>query len=530
MKVCDCVPGLEFDEERDLEQSPAWFLDGTHSIPPWTPMFGWFWVNFCRHGMQYGAEALQLPTTKGWDWRFKDGGGYLTILLVESEAERSQREQGFRKAIRPFLEDYEGLWNGLVAEMLARYELIKKVDGRAASNIELLRNFEYSIDTCRRMWEIHMYMMYGTYMPYVLFEQLCKQLLDIDDTHPAFLKLMSGFDNESFRVDKGLWEFARKAVRMGLKDIMLASPLKELVLRLEESDKGHEFMESFRLFLEHKAGWRMERMAEINVPTWAEEPSLALDRVRIYLRMGRDHDLDEERLKLERERHEAEKEVLQRILPEQRGWFSALMKIAQNSSRFSEEHNHYLDLYTHAAIRKTCMDLGVRFTAAKALDNPEDIFFLIPDEVRKDAIKTLGGTGNRVILPHLKTALNDDDPTVRMSVARILGTMKTDAAKKILIDESLKKDFVMKDFTEKKEFYEALVHWKDQEVKDFLHRKLREKKLWRRTKNNETRACAAYALGIIGDTDAVPYLQKTQGSKNTLLKTLSAAAIRQLTT
>jgi len=92
MKIYDCVPGLEFDEKDDLEQSPAWFLDGTHSIPPWTPMFGWFWVNFCRHGMQYGAETLYLPRSKGWDWRFKNGGGYLTILLVDSEDERKGGE------------------------------------------------------------------------------------------------------------------------------------------------------------------------------------------------------------------------------------------------------------------------------------------------------------------------------------------------------------------------------------------------------------------------------------------------------
>ena len=52
MKIPDPVPGFEFDETVDLEQSPAWFLDGTHSVPPWTPMFGWFWINFCRHGLQ----------------------------------------------------------------------------------------------------------------------------------------------------------------------------------------------------------------------------------------------------------------------------------------------------------------------------------------------------------------------------------------------------------------------------------------------------------------------------------------------
>ena len=40
MKMYDVVPGLEFDPEKDLAQSPAWFLDATHSVPPWTPMFG----------------------------------------------------------------------------------------------------------------------------------------------------------------------------------------------------------------------------------------------------------------------------------------------------------------------------------------------------------------------------------------------------------------------------------------------------------------------------------------------------------
>lgn len=153
-----------------------------------------------------------------------------------------------------------------------------------------------------------------------------------------------------------------------------------------------------------------------------------------------------------------------------------------------------------------------------------------PDpRVRKEALKTMGGIGNQNILPHLKSALNDEDPSVRMSVARILGTLKTEAAKKILIDEKSKKDFASKDFTEKKEFYEAITHWKDQDIKEFLSAALNKKKFWGRRKNDETRACAAYAIGIIGDTDALPYLEKAQASKNKLLKTFSTAAIKQLT-
>jgi len=386
MKLYDVVPGLEFMEEEDLNQSPAWFLDGTHSIPPWTPMFGWFWINFCRHGMQYGAETLSLPTVKGWDWRFKDGGGYLCLLLVDSDKEKAEREKKFREAIRPFVENYDGLWGGYVKEMLKRYDHLKTLDLDAATNLQLLENFEETIDTCRRMWEIHMHMMYGTYTPYVLFEQLCKQMLNIDDTHPTFHKLVSGFDNESFRVDRKLWEFSVKVKDMGLQGLFAETPSKDLKAKLEGSDKGKQFLREFNEFLDKDAGWRMERMAEINVPTWKEDPAPGFETIKIFLKKGGGFDLDEDRKKNERERKEAEKEVLAKIAPEQRGWFSMLMKVAQNCSLFSEEHNHYLDLYTHALIRRSCMGLGMRFAKLGAIHHPEDIFFLIPDEVRKAGI------------------------------------------------------------------------------------------------------------------------------------------------
>ncbi len=386
MKVYDCVPGLEFDREKDLEQSIAWFLDGTHSIPPWTPMFGWFWVNFCRHGMQYGAETLQLPTTKGWDWRYKDGGGYLTILLVDSDTEKREREVKFRQAIRPLLEDYQGIWTRSINELLERYEKIKSVDGENAPNTLLLDSFEYAIETCRRMWEIHMYFMYGTYMPYVLFEQLCKHLLNMDDTHPDFHKLMSGFDNESFRVDRGIWEYSKVLTDMGFRQTLLSMSPKKWEAELATTDKGRQFLAEFRDFVSQKAGWRMERMAEINVPTWEEDVSQAFDKMSIYLKMGGEYDLDSKRARLAQERKEVEERLIRKILPEQRGWFSLLLKIAQNSSLFSEEHDHYFDLYCHAMIRKACLRLAKRFAEAGAIAQVDDIFFLMPDEVRRAGI------------------------------------------------------------------------------------------------------------------------------------------------
>jgi len=385
MKVYDVVPGLEFDPERDLAQSPAWFLDATHSVPPWTPMFGWFWINFCRHGMQYGAEKLSLPTVKGWDWRFLNGGGYLTLLLVKSEEEKQRREVEFRKAILPLIQDYDGIWGGFVKEILGRYEHLKKLDLDQATNIELLDNFEETINTCRRMWEIHMYMMYGTYTAYILFENMCRELAGIDDTAPLFHKVVSGFDNKVFQVDRRLWEFGLKAQQEGLAGLFTDTEAPDIRGKLESSEKGKVFLKDFMDFM-NEDGWRMQRMSEINLPTWVEDPTPALGMVKQFILKGGSFNLDEERKRIAGDRLAAEKDLMSKVPNEQRGWFEQLMRLAQKSGIFSEEHDHYLDLYTHAMMRRSALGLGKRFVQAGTIDNQEDIFFLMPDEVRRAGI------------------------------------------------------------------------------------------------------------------------------------------------
>ena len=107
----------------------------------------------CRHGMQYGAKAL-LPTVKGWT-EIPERRCYLTLLLVKTEENSARR---VRVAIRP---SSELRWpENQLDEMLGLYEQ-KKLDLDKASNIEVLDNFEQTINVCRRM-EVHMYMMYST--------------------------------------------------------------------------------------------------------------------------------------------------------------------------------------------------------------------------------------------------------------------------------------------------------------------------------------------------------------------------------
>lgn len=150
--------------------------------------------------------------------------------------------------------------------------------------------------------------------------------------------------------------------------------------------------------------------------------------------------------------------------------------------------------------------------------------------VRKEAIKALGEIGGRRILPHLKFSLDDKDQSVRLSAVKALGNMKQEDAKLIIQHELKKKEFSSKDFEERKQFYEALANWDDQDVRDFLLAILKKTPFWnwKRKRHDEARACAAHALGIIGETDAIPLLRNTVTSKNRLLRTHSEIAIKRL--
>ncbi|MEI2765590.1 MAG: PEP-utilizing enzyme [Dermatophilaceae bacterium] len=385
MRIPDPVPGFMFDEAVDFEQSPAWFLDGTHSVPPWTPLFGWSWINYCRAGVQYGAEKIGLPKVKGWDWRFHQGGGYLTVMTVKSERERAEREARFREGIRPFIEDFDGLWGGLLQEMLDRYERLKAVDLAALDNFDALEQFEQALGVTRRMWEIHTYMMYGTFTGFILFENMCRDILGIDDTSPLFHTLITGFDNKVLQVDKRIWEFSKQAEGMGLAEVFRDTPPEQVEAALSASPAGRDFMTQLRDFLQHD-GWRAQRMAEINLPTWVEDPTPVMTNIKQFLSRGGDFNLDEERARISAQRERAEAEVLAKVAPQQKGWFTTLLRLAQKSGVFSEEHDHYLDLYSHALLRRAAVEVGRRMHGGGAIDDPEDVLFLIPDEIRKAAI------------------------------------------------------------------------------------------------------------------------------------------------
>lgn len=152
-----------------------------------------------------------------------------------------------------------------------------------------------------------------------------------------------------------------------------------------------------------------------------------------------------------------------------------------------------------------------------------------PDNrVRREAIKAIGELKSPLALQLLKDCLNDYDPSIRKTAVKALSNFGSESAKRIILTKVNEKDFLNREFDEKKEFYEALSKWNDDEIREFLVRVLKKRAFLKRSKHDENKACAAYCLGFIGNRDNLGVLERLRNSKNNLIREYANFAIRKI--
>jgi hypothetical protein len=153
-----------------------------------------------------------------------------------------------------------------------------------------------------------------------------------------------------------------------------------------------------------------------------------------------------------------------------------------------------------------------------------------PDiRVRIEVIRTLGEVGDsRAISPIIDCLENDSEIQLKYTAIRALGSLESSDARKVLLNIISEKTFQHKEFNEKKEYFHVLSRWKDDVMIECLIKILMKKTLFSNSKVYENRACAAYALGLIGSRDALPFLNKCQKDNNKRLREFSESAIKRI--
>lgn len=152
-----------------------------------------------------------------------------------------------------------------------------------------------------------------------------------------------------------------------------------------------------------------------------------------------------------------------------------------------------------------------------------------PDlRVRKEAIKALGELKSIHAIQTLRYGLDDQDASVRRASVEALCAIGSDTAKRIMLAKISEKNFGVRDFDEKKAFYEGLSAWDDAEISEFMIKTLSRTALFKKSQTDEDKACAAHCLGLMGRKEAIPAIKKLKDSGSRLLNDYAINALKRL--
>jgi pyruvate,water dikinase len=382
-KIWDETPGFDFIAEVDLPAMHTWFLDRAHSVPPLTPLFAWQWARYCSHGLKVACTELSTPMCKGWELRVLDGNIYCALHIVREREEIDRRRARFRRAMRPWLDDFDGLWSGQKQELLNIYHRLRDFDVDKATNLELYHHHYDLMQAYMRMWEIHFLGMYASFNAWLVFEKMTGEHFGLTDREPEFQDMVRGFDNKIYQTDRKMWEFGQLAIEMNLENIFRENDPRVVVSKLRRSKKGRDWLNKFRLYMEtdEVGGWRMRRFTDFTEPYWLEDLATPIALVKDYITRGTSYDLEAIRAGMVEKRESSITAFLARVPAKEKGLFEKMLRLAGKVSSYNEEHDLYCELMSQALMRRGYLAMGRRLAREGMIDIPEDVFMLNPEEI-----------------------------------------------------------------------------------------------------------------------------------------------------
>jgi phosphohistidine swiveling domain-containing protein len=200
-----------------------------------------------------------------------------------------------------------------------------------------------------------------------------------DDSGLLAARLLQGIDNDSTMAGKGLAELTALAT----SSIAVSSALRERRFNdISSVEGGPEFLRTLEEYLADY-GWRADSWYMAHLPTWSEDPSLAMTILSRYLNdPSRSASAGLERSAAERSAATVEAES--KLLPEKLARFRELLEASNDHIAISESRAGW-QLQISGSIRVPTLTLGRRLADAGIIAEPNDIFYLTLEQVQSAA-------------------------------------------------------------------------------------------------------------------------------------------------
>ncbi len=377
-------------EDPADEQQP-WFQDVMHCPLPISPLNATFYQRAFAEGASRAIARLSMPIV-GLAVTVQNGYVYLSripfVAPPEAMEQRMAEMQRITMELCPtVLKDWRETFE---PDMLRRIDKILSFDYGQASAQERARFLVALRDDAVDAWDIHMRVNVPVMSAVFGLEEMLTSVLG-----PEILgesrKALQGYENKSTETGRALWKLSRWVREdAALKSAVLGARVRAGAVEMDQTPATAEFQRRWHQFLE-TYGWRSDMFLEIGHKTWREEPSTPLIQLKGYIAAEDADDPFAVFARHAEERDRVAQEIEARLPEPARPQFRGMLMMAQQFLPISEDHNFTIDQKFTSMLRFAALRLGQALAADGTLGDPEDVFYLVFDEIREIAAGGKGG-------------------------------------------------------------------------------------------------------------------------------------------
>lgn len=380
-------------ETRAWEDSLLWFADtlhwsrGTHPFDSVTAEAVYLGAG------QNSTRIFVLPTSLGLDMRVMNGYVYIAGIAVTDPAEIEKRAAHFQERAGYYYANWDelyGKWKDKVTDAAAQMRTISftplgdldpievVTEGRGRSTSwDIIANYHRLIDEFFVVWQYHFELLNLGYGGFIVFFQFCKQAFP-QITEQEIARLVAGIDVLAFRPDDELRKLAQLAADLDLVDLINGSgTFSEKFAALGTSPSGQVWLKAYEAakdpWFHYFAGYGFTHDQD----TWVSNPEIPLQGIARYaLRIRTGEDIARPIERLARERDEIVTEYRDLLSEDEAAQFDDLLGLARKVFPYIEEHNIYVEHWTHTVFWEKVWELGDFLVAAGFATERDDVFYL----------------------------------------------------------------------------------------------------------------------------------------------------------
>lgn len=371
--------GFPVEWKDDEEKKLHWWFDDLHCPHPLSPMFadmsGW-WGPVAN----YAFARFAFPGEKAWPGKVVNG--YLFSAIIPSSPEETARNLKYYEMVKPeYASRFKGWWeNRYEPEIRRNFDYLDSYDYEGTSLEDLMILLEDTKDMYERHWHIHWILNFAQFFAFIAFNDMYRQVIGSLDTIETG-HILSSFDDKNWDSVKGLWELKEVVnASPALKDTFSKDAPEAVLKELSRSAAGNEFLTKLRSYLK-QYGYKAIYAHEFAYPTWLEDPSPVIELIKTYIQM--DYNYYKEFYRLKGERDDAIQRMFSKVKgKDDRKKLKDSLDTALALAPLTPNHHFYIDQGTNARMRLVLMAVGRKLVERGDLPSPDDVLYLVYDELR----------------------------------------------------------------------------------------------------------------------------------------------------